>query len=487
MTAPAPRVLVIDDSSLVQKIVREQLEDAGFDVDGALDGVMGLERAEAVAHDVIVCDLDMPRMGGLEAIRRLKERLPSVPIIVLTDVDSAGSAVEALRLGAAAWVRKGDDLLKALKGVLEQARADEAQRRDEALRREVVSSTLHYLFDASSEPMLVHREGVVLHVNRAFVTCFHLTGESDLVGQSLLALAPPGNRRDLDGSIGVATTGQTTPPVRMSVPLADGTSIDIEAVTLPIVFHGDRASLVIIRDLTELNRQDAKRAMTDRMTSIGIIAAGAAHEINNPLTFMLAHHRYLTEELGRLGVSEEIREALQDLGLGLQRVSSIAADLKGMSREPEPGTRVDVRRELELAMRMAAPSVKVSATVVAELADVPPIGGDGHRLTQVFLNLLINAAQAMPRGRKGNEVRVRLHSTPEAICIEVSDNGCGMPPEVLKRLFQPFFTTKPAGVGTGLGLHISKQIVEAHGGSLSVESVVDAGTKFEIVLPIKRQ
>jgi len=485
MTLAAPHALVIDDSPLVQRLVREQLEDAGYRVDAALDGVMGLERAGAAQHDVIVCDLEMPRMGGLEAIRRLKELLPSVPIVVLTEVDAAEPAVEALRLGAAAWVRKGDDLLKALARVLEQHRAEESRRHEDAMHRQVVSSTLDYLFDASREAMMVHRHGCILRVNRAFLACFRLQSEDELLGQSLVALTPQEHHEEVEGSIRAATSGRSTAPITFVATLFDGTPLELEAFTLPIVFQGERASLVIVRDLTERRRQDAARAMTDRMTSIGIIAAGAAHEINNPLAFMLASHHFLAEELGRLPVSDEVHEAMRDLGLGLQRVRAIAADLKGMSRESARGP-VDVRRELELAMRMASPNVKTRATVISELADVPAITGEGNRLTQVFLNLMINAAQAMPEGRSRNEIRVKLHAADQDVVIEISDNGSGISPEVMRRLFQPFFTTKPAGVGTGLGLHISKQIVEAHGGKLSVESRAGAGTTFTIALPISR-
>jgi len=166
-------------------------------------------------------------------------------------------------------------------------------------------------------------------------------------------------------------------------------------------------------------------------------------------------------------------------------VKRIVRDLKGMSRDDDKQGPVDLARVLESAGRMAAATIRPRAHFAQELPAEMMISGNEGRLCQVFLNLLVNAAQAIPEGGAGHH-QVRLSARVEAtrVVVAVSDTGSGMPSEVKARLFQPFFTTKPRGVGTGLGLSICHGIVTAHGGSITVESEVGKGTTFRVELPL---
>jgi PAS domain S-box-containing protein len=253
-------------------------------------------------------------------------------------------------------------------------------------------------------------------------------------------------------------------------------------------------ALGTISDVTERNRLKASLALADRMASVGTLAAGVAHEMNNPLTYVtanLAHARDLLRKSPALqdasgevsSVVEQLRGALDDALQGADRVARIVKDLKTFSRDDERRQPVDARAALESALQLARGEIKKRARIVRDLDDVPLVDGSESRLGQVFLNLLVNAAQAIPDGApERNEIRVSSRVRQGWVEISVEDTGCGIPREVLGRIFDPFFTTKPVGTGTGLGLAICHEIVAAFGGEIGVESEAGAGTRFTVRL-----
>jgi len=248
----------------------------------------------------------------------------------------------------------------------------------------------------------------------------------------------------------------------------------------------------IITDTTEPRRLQAQLMVSDRMASVGTLAAGVAHEINNPLAAVIANLEFIAESLGSMGsqpsaawVLEEIKEPLEEAREGAQRVRLIVRDLKIFSRSPadEPSDAVDVKAIMESSVRMAWNEIRHRARLVKDYGVVPAVRANEARLGQVFLNLLINAAQAIPEGRaEHHEIRVSTRLDGERVIIEVGDTGSGIPPEILGRVFDAFFTTKPIGVGTGLGLAICHRIVTHLGGELTVESEPGRGTTFRVAL-----
>ncbi len=147
---------------------------------------------------------------------------------------------------------------------------------------------------------------------------------------------------------------------------------------------------------------------------------------------------------------------------------------------------MDLAAAIRTAMKLAAHELRPRARLLVQLDGIPEIYGNSARLTQVFLNLLINAAHAIPAGQvECNEIKIAAQVCPPGhVIVKVSDTGCGIPPEHVKRIFDPFFTTKPQGTGSGLGLSVCHSIITAHSGEISVESVVGRGTTFQIVLPL---
>ncbi len=250
--------------------------------------------------------------------------------------------------------------------------------------------------------------------------------------------------------------------------------------------------VLVFRDQTHEKELQAQLMQSDRLASVGLLAAGVAHEVNNPLAYLLASLAFAEGELARVKERcpafclEEAAAALADARDGAERVRHVVSDLKTFSRaSDEASAELDVAGVLDAAVNMAWTELKYRARVVREYAEVPLVRANESRLGQVFLNLLVNASQAMEKGRsQTNEVRLAIGLAPGGeVMVEVRDTGCGIPKAVLPRIFDPFFTTKGAGAGTGLGLSICRNIVRGLGGSISVESEQGRGATFRILLP----
>jgi signal transduction histidine kinase len=255
----------------------------------------------------------------------------------------------------------------------------------------------------------------------------------------------------------------------------------------------EQANSRLTDSLQQLQATQTRLLFSERLATIGQLAAGIGHEINNPLAFIVGNLDYVQQQLmGEEGVAsseahQEMLEALADARDGAERVRLIVRDLKVLSHpnDMERGP-VDLVASLRSATKVAAYELRNRARLVEHLEELPPVNGHKARLCQVFLNLLINAAHAIPPGQsERHEIRLSARvSGASRIIVEVSDTGCGIPPENMERLFSPFFTTKPVGMGTGLGLSVSHSIVTALGGDISVESQVGRGTTFRVSLPV---
>jgi ligand-binding sensor domain-containing protein/signal transduction histidine kinase/CheY-like chemotaxis protein len=259
-----------------------------------------------------------------------------------------------------------------------------------------------------------------------------------------------------------------------------------------------RANQELDANLRVLRSTQAQLVQAGKMAAVGTLAAGVGHEINNPLSYIVSNVEHACEEasaLERLGEGSEasrarlreMQQVLREALMGADRVRRIVRDLKTFSRQEEDSqVPVDLRGVLESAAKMAAGELRPRAQLIRDYAaDVPLVQGSEPRLAQVFLNLIINAAQAMPEGRpEQNEVRLVLRRGGEGqVVAEVRDTGSGIAPELLGRIFDPFFTTKPVGVGTGLGLALCQAFITSMEGKIEVESELGRGTVFRVTLP----
>ncbi|MEK6607399.1 MAG: ATP-binding protein [Myxococcota bacterium] len=369
------------------------------------------------------------------------------------------------------------------------------------------------LIERASDAIAVYGDGRFVYVNPALVALLGYAKAEELVGKLVMNIVHPDDRDDVASRLRtLAETGEPLPPHEVRYLRRDGGVVTAEVATQAIEFRNRPALLTIARDVTERRQMQARMFQTDRMTSLGTLAAGVAHEINNPLAYLIANLDFVSGRLDQLsrdnpslqvgpaptrpgrvtgsypqvgGGMDEVLEPLKEAREGAERVRQIVRDLKTFSR-PDDDRRVpvDVRRILESSINVAFNEIRPRARLVKDYGEVPQVEANEARLGQVFLNLLLNAAQAIPEGDAAkNEIRVTTRTEGERVVVELRDTGGGIPPEVLGRIFDPFFTTKPVGVGTGLGLSICHNLVTSLGGEIAVDSQVGRGTTVRIALP----
>jgi two-component system cell cycle sensor histidine kinase/response regulator CckA len=272
-------------------------------------------------------------------------------------------------------------------------------------------------------------------------------------------------------------------------------------ISIELALHKEASQARLARTAEDERLTRERLDSVERLASLARMAAGVAHQINNPLTVVLANAELVAHELERRRFSgspsqpetvsdqerlDETIEVQAELRMAAQRIARIVANIQFFCQpSPPPAARADVRRAIERAIRMTAGDIAGRARVVQELRPVPKVRTSEAHLTEVLKQLLLNAVQAIEaRPAATNEISVRTRLTEEGqIRIDVADSGCGITPEVQRRIFEPFFTTKPVGVGTGLGLSICHGIVTAAGGRLSVETRAEGGAQVTLLLP----
>lgn len=278
---------------------------------------------------------------------------------------------------------------------------------------------------------------------------------------------------------------------------AKAEAIDADAyLRKPIDYEELRETIARLLSSFERKRAQARQLELGRLSSLGTLAAGVAHEINNPLTFVSGNITVAMERCRRaseaesleaargmlLGVSKALAEAM----VGANRIQNVVRGLSAFARpSAAEAVPLDVVEVLEIASQLTQNEVRHRAMLVRDYGDLPHVRGSKARLGQVFVNLLLNAAQAIPEGRAhDNQIRITARAEADSVVVEISDTGRGIAPEMLGHIYEPFFTTKPVGVGMGLGLSICHAAMQAMGGSIDVESELGKGATFRVTLPL---
>jgi len=532
------RILVVEDDPDIQHMVIRAAEREGFAVLQAFDGASGLALALTRPVDLIVLDINVPMLDGRDVLSHLKKdpRTAHLPVLVCSGRTDPYNRRLALELGAVDFIEKpfnpkallqkvaqliqqGDgrgqtapDRGAASGEISEEARALEARaiaRKMAHTRRESPAGSsagrpLNVLLaeDTEDDVLLLERQltsgGFAVSFDRVTtreaMKAALSRGPFDLVVSDY---SMPGFDA-LDALAVVKESGLDLPFIVVSGTVDEASAvIALKAGAHDFVVKGNPARLVpaVERELREAASRAERRKMedhlmvSDRMVSMGMLAAGVAHEINNPLAVVLGNLSIVCETLENPGASpQDLREAAEaaaDALSAADRVRQIVRDVRIFSRGPEErSVPVDIHRVLDSTLRMAWNDIRHRARVVREFGAIQAVMGSEPRLGQVFLNLILNAAQAIPEGNApGNAIRVSTWMQGGQVVIEVADTGSGIPPELLPRLFKAFVTTKAPGQGTGLGLSIAQRIVTSLGGEITVQSQSGRGATFRVALP----
>jgi len=490
------RVLFLEDSEDDVLLIERHLTRGGYTVESKRVDTPDAFRAALRngAWDVVLSDYSLPGLNALSAIAIFRECGADIPFLVVSGAVGEETAVEVLKSGAHDVLIKSN--LARLVPAVEREIRDAAERR---ARREaeknLAASEIKFrrIVETAHEGIwMLDRDGHTTYMNRRMADMLGM-GESDTAQADL-------SRFPVDAKVSEAVSaclrGDSSGfSGQCRLRREDGSALwGLLALSSMVDDHGVCfGHLATIFDVTEHHRLQEQLMVSDRMASVGILAAGVAHEINNPLAAILTNLHMAVETLPSLKIDadsksdqSELEEELHDALEASERLRDIVRDLKIFSRTPEAAMGpVDIHRILDSSLRMAWNELKHRARIVRKFEPVPSVHGDESRLGQVFLNLIVNAVQAMEEGHADRNT-ITISTAVDArgrVEVEVRDTGCGMSQEVLSHVFTPFYTTKPVGVGTGLGLSICSRIVQALGGEITVESEIGKGSCFHIYLP----
>lgn len=355
------------------------------------------------------------------------------------------------------------------------------------------------VIDAFPDAVVVHQAGIARYTNPAFSQLLGLDG--DAKGKEVPLrhfihsndLATTEARYDFVRRAG----SRRTPATEVRWVRADGETIVLEEICLAFPDAGPDCVLSVARDVTLRNRIQNRAMVADRLSAVGRLAAGVAHEINNPLSTVTANLEWLKQDLraaGRGGDSDAVENREVDLVLSemrdaADRIRRIVADLQSVADDREDSRQpIDVCAAVDTALRLTTNNIRYRARIERNFNDVPRVMGNEGRLVRALVNILLNSAQSIPDTESGtNAVIVTVSYDMVAVIIDVVDTGKGIPESELRHVFEPFYSTRTGEGAAGLGLAVANAAVVALGGTIDIASEVDRGTRIRIRLPPSRE
>ncbi|OGS00412.1 MAG: hypothetical protein A3G41_03245 [Elusimicrobia bacterium RIFCSPLOWO2_12_FULL_59_9] len=520
------KILVVDDELGIRELLSSELGSRQYQVATAANGEEALEKVKNEKFHLVISDVRMPKMGGLEMLEAIKKIDPDVEVIMSTGYGTIEAAVRAMKRGAYDFVLKPFKLeqflalidqalekndLKTLLGIYETSKAISASVKLETLLPLMAKFSSGILGADDASIMTVDPEGGLSLAAAAGI-------EEDGRKMARLALgkraaqaaapAKPGGMilgpldkdpefagspllQDIRSSIvfplcaegevlGFFNANRT----RMEEPFtaSELRHAAIFASQIAQVLHNAKLCRQLEEKIQEIQSMRDQLVHTEKLAAMGHAVAGVAHEINNPLTGIMGFAELL---LNSGGLTAEQRDDLQSIQHQSLRCGKIVRNLLQVSRKKTPGeAAAPLEKILAPALELFKRDFQSARIEILKHVpeDLPPIQGDASQLEQVFLNIIANARQAM-EGKSGGVLKIEACRQGRRISIRFEDNGCGISPENLKKVFDPYFTTKPAGKGTGLGLSTSHGILRQHQGTIRVESTAGAGAAFIVDLP----
>ena len=501
-------VLVVEDDDPLRELIRSAFERHGYDVQTARSAEEASHLVARMRPDVLILDYHLPGIDGGAFLRDLRKPGDSLVAIVITGDPDPDLPIRALRNGAMAFVRKPFDMTY-LVDLAQKARRERSMLRTEEIlegrTKELQASEARYrsLFNTVPEAVLVlDRAGRILQANRVAEERL-ARGSLPLVGTELWDIAEEHHRLALKSGLALAwLDGAATFEATLYTP--DESPIHAEITGRVTDFQDADALLIAFRDITERKRieeerrrMDARSQHAQKLESLGILAGGIAHDFNNLLMGVLGN---ASLALADLDASHAAAESVQQIEVAARRAAELTGQILTYSgKGPVAMKPLSLNALVGEMGQLLEPAVSKKCELKYSLADdLPSIQGDSSQLSQVAMNLIMNASDALC-GDAG-VIRVSTHSTNLGsdaledsflgehlgpgpyVALEVIDTGCGMDAETLKRMFDPFYTTKIDGRGLGLAAVLG--IVRGHRGAITVSSTPDRGSTITVYLPV---
>ncbi len=496
------RVLMLEDVETDAELEMAELRRAGLvfealRVETAADFVAALSQ---FAPDIVLADYSLPQFNALEALAIVRGSGSSVPVILVTGTQTEEIAVECMREGADDYILK-ERLTRLPSAVLRALRGRELEMENEAAQAALQrSEELYRLITENTHDLvcLLDLGGRVLYVSPSSVELLGLSPRDLIDGADLWRRHPGGEETGMAEALAAALE-EPGRPTELFCRHQNGTWRAFESVARSIrdTQGSPQSAVVVLRDVTDRQRAEAELReaqlqliQAEKMESVGRLAAGVAHEVKNPLTAIYMGVEYLRQCFDTK-VEPEVATLLQDMEESARKANRVVRGLLDFSM---PG-KLDLRAEnLNEIIKGALAMLKhefvrghIECTMQLD-PHLPTLQLDRNKMEQVFVNLLLNAAQAMP---EGGALIVRSRIAPEdgtaagrrTILAEVEDAGTGIQPDQMVKVFDPFFTTKSSGKGSGLGLAVVRKIVELHGGRITIRNREDRGVVAAVELP----
>ncbi len=572
MEVKRAKILCIDDEEGMREMLSFVLESEGYEVKTADTGENGLMTLEEERFDMVITDMKMPGIDGVEVVKRLKQLDLTIQVIVITGYATLETAIGVLRYGAADYLKKpvnNEDLIISIENVLQKKELEEtvslydasqiilSKIKLEDLSIVIVESLIKILKADDVSLMLVNEE------NRLFVAhSYGLNGDIKkdkrlAMGERIIERGPQEKEpvilsgkaneyplfkgiEEIDditsaivcplyiknNIIGMLNVNRTT--MKEPFNLNDLRKMSIICSQISLAIENAKLYREVEEKVQKLEDAQKQLVHSEKMAAIGQLAAGVAHEINNPIGFinsnlgtlgeytddikklllkyeelskssepqhcstaapqhldniasLIKETEDIKEEIDICFILDDLEKVIMESKDGAERVKKIVMDLKDFSHPDDSELKsANINHGLESTLNIVWNELKYKVTVIKEFGDIPDINCYPHQLNQVFMNILVNGAHAIEE--KG-EIKISTYQDGDNIIIKISDTGKGIPEEDIPHLFDPFFTTKEVGKGTGLGLSIAYSIIDKHNGHIHVDSTVGKGSTFTIMIP----
>ncbi len=496
------KMVIADDDENILKALTLILKDEGYEIETATDGKMAMEVIKRVKPQVVLLDYQMPEVDGLEVIKWLKVNFPDTGSIILTAHGSEVAAVKFMKEGADDYIRKPFEVQK-IAEVCELAfkkynlRIIDKQFKEKNLEKKISEKKYQGIVENSSDLIfIIDPDGNFSFVSKKSESFLGLKPE-EIIGKPFIDVVfeedkekvqkeflgksmGDKERKEFEARLEIA--GKETMDAGMETTVVEISAQDLysEDASRNKVFLG---ILAVARDITERKKIQERLMQAEKLSSLGTLISGIAHELNNPLTGVLGYSEFLMDDPD---ISEANRHDIEKIFKEAQRCEKIVQNLLTFARKykMEKGL-IDINEVIENTIELVSYQLKTSTIKIHRELDkaAPMIFADFHQVQQVFLNILNNAIHALHDSNPKGNLWVKSHATPEKeIITTIKNEGSPIPEQVISNIFDPFFTTKGVGKGTGLGLSISHGIISDHGGTIGVENQPD-GVVFTIKFP----